>query len=392
MYYLSIETSCDETSLCLLKKNNPDLVTGESFVKFINNFEIVSSIVSSQIDIHKEFGGVVPEIGAREHAEHIHTLFLLLLKKSELEAQNFDLVDLKSEKQPEIRIEIDNYGEILSQVVDIFVTVEPGLTSALKVGLEFAKSIKFFLKTKYGTEPSLTLVNHLHGHVTSCFYGDYITKPDDEVFPHLHLLVSGGNSQILLLKSPNEFEIVGATLDDAAGECFDKTGRLLGLDYPAGVWLSKIAGLENENIHDLPRGMLRDSSHNYSFSGLKTAVQYYLKSKGFVLEQKLHKENLEYLIATNRVKITDERLLLVKEMCISIQAVIVEQLTRKFKTTVAGYSPKSTGVSGGVSANGLLRQELGKISANYYQAPIFLTGDNAIMIGLRGLTSKYFIK
>ncbi len=382
MYYLAIETSCDETSLALLKYT-PDESVG--FVEGLNSTQIISSVVSSQINIHQEFGGVVPEIGARQHAEHIHVLLQLLLSKIGQGVQP----TISGEETNPVDIDVHDYQDIFTHLSKIFVTTEPGLVSALKVGREFARALRFFVAKEFGQSAAIEEVNHLHGHVISCFWQESMNfeyLPDKEVFPHLHLLVSGGNSQILLLTSPRDWEVVGQTLDDAAGESFDKTGRLLGLPYPAGVSISKIAGKRAENIHDLPRGMLKSASFDYSFSGLKTAVRYYLDKHGFEKEQRLDPTEINQLLSTELELLDDPKLRFIKEMCISIQYVIVEQLVRKLRRAQSQYMPQSLGLSGGVSANPLLREKVGLLSTQVYIPPLYLTGDNAVMIGFSGLS------
>ena len=378
MYYLSIETSCDETSLTLLR---PRAYEG-GFLAYLNSFEVVASVVSSQIDVHCEFGGVVPEIGAREHAQYIHLLFKLLLSKLEQGTQQ----TLSGRQVPVVDLDIQEHSFVLEGIQKIFVTTNPGLVSALRVGWAFAQSLQYHLPH----DPEIVEINHLHGHMVSCFYeAELLNLPNSEVFPHVHLLVSGGNSQLLLLESPSNWRIIGATLDDAAGESFDKAGRLLGLPYPAGVSISRIAGLEQENIHDLPRGMLKNPEFNYSFSGLKTAVRYYVQKQKWPLEDYLTREQITYLITTPRVEITDARLRFVKEMCISLQYVVVEQLVRKLRGVITEYKPQSLGLSGGVSANPLLRQEVQALHSRVFAPPLYLTGDNATMIGLSGVSLDY---
>jgi N6-L-threonylcarbamoyladenine synthase len=379
-YYLGIETSCDETSLTLMRQQAQE---GE-FVAYLNSFEVVSSVVSSQIDVHQEFGGVVPEVGARQHAQYIHLLFKLLLSKVNRGVQ---ATVQTGELLPQ-NIVIEDYAAVLGTIETIFVTTTPGLASALKVGKEFAKTIRYYLHQNYQNDVKIVDIDHLHGHMMSCFYGGAVYDYT-QVFPHLHLLVSGGNSQIILAHSPVKWEIVGATLDDAAGESFDKTGRLLGLPYPAGVTISKIAGTEYQNIHNLPRGMLKSNDLNLSYSGLKTAVMVYLDKQGFPQEKKLTKSQIDTLINNRLEDIKDLHLRFIKEMCVSIQYVIVEQLIRKLKSAQLQYNPVSIGLSGGVSANPLLRLQIQALSERVFIPPLYLTGDNAIMITLSGLTKAY---
>lgn len=215
------------------------------------------------------------------------------------------------------------------------------------------------------------------------------------LYPHLHLLVSGGNTQLIYMKSWDDSEIIGATLDDAAGECFDKTGRMTGLPYPGGVYLSKIAGLKDDNILDFPVSMKHSLDYNFSFSGLKTAVRYFLEKqilgngKPFILEKKLTPKEIEVLINQSLDEIEasgDEHLKIIKKVCISVQSAIVEALTHKVYRASQDKEVVSIGLSGGVSANPLLRSKLEqRFGDKMLLAPKPLTGDNAIMIGLAGI-------
>ena len=216
---------------------------------------------------------------------------------------------------------------------------------------------------------------------------DLVDLSDASIFPHLHLLVSGGNTQILWLTDPDHWTIVGRTVDDAAGECFDKIGRMVGLPYPGGVWLSQIAGTQEANLLDFPLSMKQTESLDLSYSGLKTAVRYFLqktKVPGFRMEQALTKLELETLKLPLE-EISEPKLQLIKQVCVSAQTVIVEQLVRQFGRAIVHWQPKSVGLSGGVSANPLLRSKLQSLNpTNTLIANPKLTGDNAIMIGLAG--------
>ena len=215
------------------------------------------------------------------------------------------------------------------------------------------------------------------------------------LYPHLHLLVSGGNSQLIYMKAWDDTKIIGATLDDAAGECFDKTARMIGLPYPGGVYLSKIAGLVDKNILDFPVSMKHSPDYNFSFSGLKTAVRYFLEKQiltngeRFILEKKLSLDQIDYLIDHNLEQIqtsNDEVLKIVKKVCISVQSVIAEALIHKLLRASQDLDTDSIGLSGGVSANCLLRLKLKKLYGDkLLLAPKTLTGDNAVMIGLAGI-------
>jgi|GEM_PF-1116402 N6-L-threonylcarbamoyladenine synthase len=468
---LAIESSCDETSLAifLLPENVP-----ENFIDKVNSFIVLGSIVSSQIKIHQEYGGVIPEIGARSHANQIHYLWNLVWQQARQKASELGLEE----------IEIINLEKIL-------VTTNPGLVSALRVGMEFAKSMKFFLELQGGLIEIIS-VNHLRGHVASCFYkldvktwllsssdkhttpmttpkpsvspatpiasqspltrGTTTPKPsvspltrgtdeqavlDGELFPHLHLLVSGGNTQLLLLKSWNDYEIVGQTLDDAIGESLDKIGRMVGLPYPAGISVARIAGLSAENPLNLSVGM-KNSALNFSYSGMKTAVRYLVQSKPDLIkfEELLTEEDVKFLIslattpatpATQKPSVSPatpkpsvspltrgtfgsdsepgvgtstsvhelvsgSKLHFIQQLCISAQFVSISQISQKVQLAINLYNPQSLGVSGGVSANLLLRAELKNIAKkhkidNLFIPQLALTGDNAVMIGLAGLMS-----
>jgi N6-L-threonylcarbamoyladenine synthase len=353
MFVLAIETSCDETSISLLESlDNLQEITQKNFLDKINSFKIIENLISSQIAKHSEFGGVVPEVGAREHLISIFKLFEQLKLK---------------------------YPKIISQLDYIFVTSKPGLASALRVGVEFSKSLKFFL----GEKARLVEINHLYGHIASCFYGKIVDKKIAiDIFPHLHLLVSGGNTQLIWIKKWGEFEIIGQTLDDAVGECLDKIGRMLNLKYPGGVNLAKIADLEDFNYYNLPIGM-KNKNLDLSFSGLKTAVKYFLEKRlatenEFKFDQKLSRKK------TYRPYLNKE---FIKKTCVSVQSVAVSQLINKLNLAIQKFGPKTIGISGGVSANLLLRKKVGEAfeGKKVFYPEHFLTGDNAVMIALAGI-------
>ena len=391
MLYLAIESSCDETSLAFLEytPTDSDQNADQSFYNKINSIKIISSIISSQIAIHSQYGGVVPEIGAREHAEQIHGLFDIVLQES--------MTKLSQTK-----------SQILGQLSAIMVTTEPGLMSALRVGLGFGKSLQFFVSQNHNNYIEIVKVNHLKGHVFSSFYEtikvDYQNQSykNQDIFPHLHLLVSGGNTQIRLLHSFDSWEIVGQTLDDACGECFDKTARMVGIPYPGGATVSHIAGLSLDNPLDLPIGMIKNKNLDISLSGLKTAVRYKVENKikegtveGLEFEKPLSVQEIDSLKANN-FEIDNTKLKFIQEICISTQSAIIKQITNKLELAIMTHKPKSLGLSGGVSANPLLKQEVYRLASKHSNkivskpTPVFipdlsLTGDNAIMIGLAGI-------
>lgn len=217
---------------------------------------------------------------------------------------------------------------------------------------------------------------------------------NDRIFPHLHLLVSGGNTQLLLCNSITDWKIVGATLDDAAGECFDKVSRMVGLPYPSGLYLAKIAKLEDRNYLNLPLTMQGRETLDFSFSGLKTATRLIVQKRQETIGDIQYMENLpefeiQELITDKPQGALTTRQIFVCEVCVSAQSVIVFQLIQRLTLGIKNFNPVSIGVSGGVSANLLLRKKAQNLAIKN-KIPLFkpsleLTGDNAIMIGLSGL-------
>jgi N6-L-threonylcarbamoyladenine synthase len=386
MLVLGIETSCDETSFALLE-GYPD--TSKPFVDYLNSFKVVSSIVSSQIEKHIQYGGIVPEVGARLHAQQIHYLFYCLLKNYSSENINVDIGVLNEIQE---NFSFSDFTDILCQIDIIYVTTHPGLASALRVGYEFAKTLRYFLSQKTHKAIEIVKVNHLYGHIFSCFY-QHNNKLESQTntFPHLHLIVSGGNSQLLLLNSPKQIEIIGQTLDDAAGECMDKIGRMLGFPYPGGLNLAKVAQLHQGNTMKFPVSMIHNPSLNYSFSGLKTSVRLFLESQSpndFDIEKLLSPQEIESLKTDKNID-HNVKLSFIKKVAISVQDVVVSQLVNKLMKAVEIYDPKTLGISGGVSANLLLRQKvIESCKIDTYIPPLYLTGDNAVMIALAGIASN----
>lgn len=319
--FLAIETSCDETGLAVLSSDGQKI-------------KVLSQAIASQVDIHKETGGVIPEVAAREHV----TVFQPLLKKVLREA-NVELKDIDA----------------------IAVTHGPGLQPALAVGVNAARTLS------YGLNKPLIPVNHLEGHVYSALLDhseDLIqwTTPE-QIFPALALLVSGGHTLLVLIKDHLQYEILGSTLDDAVGEAFDKVARLLNLPYPGGPHLSKLAEQGKADAFKFPRPMTHSGDLNFSFSGLKTAVLYTWRDS----EQ------------TEEVK---------KDIAASFQQAVIETLISKVQAAIKQTNPKAVLLAGGVAANKRLREALDKTTAEksipLRCAPLSLCGDNATMIGLVG--------
>lgn len=367
--FIAIETSCDETSLAI----GSIPTSGKNFLHYINSTQIYSSIIASQAKHFAQYGGVIPEISARHHAEQIFELLDLIVA----EASKKTLLDKT---------------ELLKRVSDIYVTTQPGLASALRVGAEFAKVLAFIIQRITGQAIPVTPINHLHGHIISAFFENPESQSDQDIFPHLHLLVSGGNTQLLYMKNPHDFSVISQTLDDAAGECLDKIGRMVGLTYPAGATISQIVGADFSNPIQLPIGMKGKDSINFSYSGLKTAVRYFIhnnQNNDLVYEQLLTDSEIEELKKGNNL---NKKLSLIKDILTSTQTVVISQLIQQTKKALKNHHVQSLGLSGGVSANTLLRKYISNLHPNFFIAPLKLTGDNAVMIGLAGISQNYFDK
>ena len=318
---LGIETSCDETAVALISENQD------------GNPKILSNIISSQVDIHKEFGGVVPELAARAHTEKI------------------DLIAKKAIKESGVKL--DNISAIAA-------TSGPGLIVCLTVGLNFGKAIASALKLPF------IGVNHLEGHALSPKLHSKIN------YPYLLLLISGGHSQYLSVNGLGNYKRLGTTIDDALGEAFDKTAKLLGIEFPGGPKLEKFAEKGDRYKFNLPKPIINKGGCNLSFAGLKTAV----------------------LKITNTIKTEQEKF----DLAASFQKTIEEILYIKTKVAFdefkkVNYQNKgSFVVAGGVAANKGIREHLIKLANENNFKPIFpdlkLCGDNAAMIAMVGL-EKY---
>ncbi|SDZ18363.1 O-sialoglycoprotein endopeptidase [Proteiniborus ethanoligenes] len=305
---LAIETSCDETAAAVLK----------------NGREVLSNIISSQIEIHKKFGGVVPEVASRKHIENINII---------------------------IQDALDKAGVTLDEVDNIGVTYGPGLVGALLVGISTAKALAF------GKDIPLVPVNHIEGHI----YANFIEFPELEP-PFVCLVVSGGHTHLVYMKDYGEYELLGRTKDDAAGEAFDKIARALGLGYPGGPLIDKLATKGDKNAIDFPRVYLEEGSFDFSFSGLKSAVLNYLNS----LKQK-------------------EISIPVEDVAASFQQSVIEVLTQKAIKAAKRMKTNTIVIAGGVAANEGLRnmlKERGSEEGLDIKFPSrILCTDNAAMIG-----------
>lgn len=342
---LAIETSCDETAAAVLSVQSPLLIkkgwprqrTG--WLEF-PKIKTLSSVVKSQIKLHSKMGGVVPEVAARAHVRNILPVLKQALLGSRFKVQDLDY---------------------------IAVTQGPGLISSLIVGVEFAKALSL------ATGKPMIPVNHMLGHLYSPFASTKSTKgalwqkPKStfgNLFPMISLIVSGGHTMIVLMKNIKEYKVLGQTVDDAAGEAFDKVAKLLKLPYPGGPEVSKLAADGNPSAINFPRPMIKNKNYDFSFSGLKTAVLYYVQS-----------------LTPNRYTLNAK-----KDICASFQEAAVDVLVTKTMRAVKEFNAKSISLSGGVAANVSLREKLKveskKLKVAFLPSPLNLTGDNAEMIGL----------
>ena len=307
IYILAIETSCDDTSIAVMRNN-----------------AVLSNIVSSQ-QIHELFGGVVPELASREHDKLIVPVLKEALHKSKIS---------------------------LNQIDVIAYTRGPGLLGSLLVGSSFAKSLSLSLNIP------LVEINHMHAHILSIFIEDNVEKPK---FPFIALTVSGGHTQLVLVESPIKFTEIGTTLDDAAGEAFDKSGKILGLDYPAGPTIDKISKKGDPNRFVFTKPKVKGL--NFSFSGLKTNFKNFINSKS----EDFIKNNINHL-------------------CASLQHTIVEILIEKILNAQKIHVINDFVVCGGVSANSYLRQKLLDLKDSHdiksYLPNVCYSTDNAAMIGV----------
>jgi N6-L-threonylcarbamoyladenine synthase len=308
---LGIESSCDETAAAVVK----------------NGRQVLSNIISSQIVIHRQYGGVVPEIASRKHIEHILPVIDEALKQSHTTLADIDAVA---------------------------VTYGPGLVGALLVGLSAAKALA------WAAGKPLLGVNHLEGHVFANFVNDASLEP-----PFLALVVSGGHTALLHVTGYNSFKLLGQTRDDAAGEAFDKIARVMGLPYPGGPEIEKLALQGNPQAIAFPRAMLADEPLAFSFSGMKSAVINYLHNE----EQKGAQVNFADVAASFQEAVTD---------------VLVQKAVHALQLT----GLKTVVLAGGVSANKVLQQKLAaaaaKVGAHLVHPTPILCTDNAVMIACRG--------
>lgn len=311
MKILAIESSCDETAAAVVEDGR----------------KVLSSVVASQVEEHKLYGGVVPEIASRRHAEAI---------------------------VPVVRQSLEQAGVTLGNIDAIAVTYAPGLIGALLVGVNFANGLSL------STGIPLVPTHHLRSHIASNYISNQELKP-----PFLCLVVSGGHSHIVMVEDYTKMKILGKTRDDAAGEAFDKAARTMGMSYPGGIELDKVAESGNPLAFKLPRPVVHDAPYDFSFSGLKTAVI-----------------NLIHNSAQKGVEISKP------DICASFRYAVVDCLTTNFLKAAEDYNVNKLVIAGGVSANSLLRRtlqdECAKRGYEFYMPDKSLCGDNAAMVGSQG--------
>lgn len=308
---LAIESSCDETAAAVVK----------------NGREVLSNVIYSQIALHTEYGGVVPEIASRKHIEKINQVIDQALSQS---------------------------GKVLSDMSAIAVTYGPGLVGALLVGVSAAKAISF------ASGIPLVGVHHIEGHISANFIENKELEP-----PFVCLVVSGGHSHLVVVKDYGEYEIIGKTRDDAAGEAFDKVARAIGLGYPGGPKIDKVSKEGNPDAIHFPRAKVTDGEYDFSFSGLKSAVLNYLNScqmKGEEINQ--------------------------ADVAASFQKAVIDVLVDHSIEAVKKFGYQKFAIAGGVASNSSLRNALEVACKEeqiqfYYPSPVFCT-DNAAMIGVAG--------
>ena len=308
MNILAIESSCDETAVSIVQDGR----------------KVLTDCIASQVNLHRIYGGVVPEIASRMHIEAIYGLAEQALEKANMKRSDIDAVA---------------------------VTYAPGLIGAVLVGVNFAKAVSLAL------DKPLIPVHHIRGHIAA----NYIAYPELKP-PFLCLVVSGGHTMIVDVKDYTDMEILGTTLDDAAGECFDKVGRVLGMPYPGGAALDKAASLGDDMKYVLPRSKPGENPYNMSFSGLKTATLNLIH----------HAEQVGEALDTNS---------LCASFCAAVSDTLVPRVIMALKQT--GY--RKLAVAGGVAANSRIRKDIlcaaENIGAEVFLPPLSLCGDNAAMIG-----------
>jgi len=388
MKILAIETSCDETAIALIEAKKEGKKT---------KFKILGNEVSSQIAIHAQYGGVFPMMAKREHGKNILSILEKVLKEAKLNKLRINNYELGIKDKEKILKSLErendlgkNFVEFITKIekpkVDaIVVTTGPGLEPALWVGISFAKTLGEFWNIP------VIGVNHMEGHMLSIFpqkSKTFVVDLDKNSFPMLSLLVSGGHTELVLvkngLKKGQLYKKIGSTRDDAAGEAFDKVARMLELSYPGGPEISRLADqarklkINNEElVIKLPRPMIYSKDYDFSFSGLKTAVLYLIRD--------LKKQDSN-ILQNDKIK---------QKIAKEFENAVIETLVYKTIKAINEYKIKTLIVGGGVSANSYLQKVMTegiknnnktskKLKTKVYFPSKSLTGDNALMIAIAG--------
>jgi len=326
---LGIETTCDETSAAVVE----------------NGRLVLSNIIASQAKLHAKYGGIVPEVASRKHLEALPLVVKEALDESSLKIKDIDAIAISK---------------------------EPGLPPALSVGYAYASALAFANGKK------LIEVNHLEAHISGIWIDKNKKKIVKIPYPYICLLVSGGHTQIILVSGKNNYKILGSTRDDAAGEAFDKTARLLNLGYPGGPIVDKIAKLGDEQSVDFPRPMIDSGDYDFSFSGLKTAVRREVEKLNADNENYKNKKNLYDELTKNWIS----------DVAASFQEALVETLVVKTINAAEEVGVENVAIAGGVSANSRLREQMGrscdKMGFHLFYPELEYCTDNAAMIAARG--------
>lgn len=375
MKILSIETSCDETAISIIEVN------GE---KTSPSLRILSNVLRSQIELHREFGGVYPNLAKREHTKNLPPILVENLKQASLYKEK--ILSLSESDREKLHELLSHEAGLADEVIKIYETIEkpdidyiavttgPGLEPALWVGINFAKALNMVW------DIPLIPVNHMEGHVLSVLVDSRKTEAQeihlrDFEFPALALLISGGHTELVLVEDWMKYRKIGATRDDAVGEAFDKTARLLGIPYPGGPEISRLAklGLKRDEI-TLPRPMIHTDNYDFSFSGIKTSVLYLVKKLGTLDDQ-------------TKCDIARE-----------FETAVTEVLVAKTKKALMEFDIKHLIIGGGVSANTFIKSEMEKMTKESFPnvqlhvPDSHLSTDNSVMIAIAGMFQIFSLR
>jgi N6-L-threonylcarbamoyladenine synthase len=372
MKILGIETSCDETGVCIIETKETEKGTV---------LTVLGNQLYSQVKLHEQYGGVFPMMAKREHAKNLVPLLEACLK--EAGTAEYKILNIESKFQTLHSI-LEREGELYTDLIKLLEKIEkpnidaiavtngPGLEPALWVGVVFAKALNAVW------DIPVIPTNHMEGHIVAALLKAKIKNQNEKLnyeihntkYPALALLISGGHTQLVLIKDNLQYEIIGNTCDDAVGEAYDKVARMLGLTYPGGKIISDLAKKEKTEFPNkvtpcpLPRPMIHSKDLNFSFSGLKTAVLYTLKKIPEVTEQ------------------------IKQEIALEFESAVLDVLNSKVSQAIEEYNPKTLIIGGGVSANSEIRRELREVCQKYgleFLVPeVTASTDNALMIAVAG--------